>query len=438
MPEAARRYTAVAIVLHWAIATAIVGNILLGWWMGNAVEVSETQARAIAAFQLHKSLGLTILVLSLLRLAWRLLNPPPPLPAAMPVWEKFAARATHWAFYALMIGIPLSGWLYVSTQWRGTNPLNVPTLWFGAFEVPHLFGLNEVAREQRSAYAATAFNVHGYLAWSAAGLLVLHVAAALKHHFLNRDGVLAHMVPGLTVRGDPAPLLDRRRTVILSAGLGAIVLGAAAILLALFRTPLASTVAVATAGPAAAAIAPGPATTSSDAGVLPLGLSVWNFAPARGEIFFSGTHAGVAFRGRFTRWSAALRFDAADLAQSSVSASIETGSATDGVPLHDETLPQAEWFDVAHYPSAAFRSTRITARDAQHYDIEGTLTLKNRELAVVPPLLLKFENGAAIITGKFEIDRHDADLGLESDPQAEYVSRKIGVEVRVEGDTNRP
>ena len=90
----AQRYTAVAIVLHWAIALAIFGMIALGWWMGDALEDSATQAQAIAAFQLHKSIGLSVLVLSLARLGWRLINPPPPLPAGMKAWER-AGRHGH-------------------------------------------------------------------------------------------------------------------------------------------------------------------------------------------------------------------------------------------------------------------------------------------------------------------------------------------------------
>src|SRR3954467_2972507 len=106
MTEVRAQYTAVAIVLHWAIATAIVFNLLLGWWMAHAIDEVDTKARAIVAFQLHKSLGLTVLFLTALRLLWRLAHKAPPLPAAMPRWERWAAHLTHWAFYALLIVVP--------------------------------------------------------------------------------------------------------------------------------------------------------------------------------------------------------------------------------------------------------------------------------------------------------------------------------------------
>lgn len=409
-------YTAVAIVLHWAIAAAIVANLLLGWWMQDAFEAQETQARAIAAFQLHKSLGLTILVLSLLRLAWRLFHRPPAMPAAMPGWERCAAKATHWVFYGLMVVIPLSGWLYVSTQWRGLAPLNVPTLWFGLFEVPHLFGLNETAREMRQSYAGLALNAHFYLAWGMAALLVLHVGAALKHHFVNRDEVLANMLPLLQAPNMPASLPSRPRRLVLASGSLMIFTAAAALALALLKTP----------GAAPAAATPVIENLPPDLGNSP---AAWSVNPDS-EIVFSGVHAGTKFTGRFTRWRAGIQFDAANLADSRITAVIETGSARDGDTLHEETLPQAEWFDVAQHPTATFRSTGIRASGPDHYEVSGTLTIKNRELAV-SPLNLTLSGDQLTLDGRTRISRREANMGMESDPDAAYVSAEIEVNVKL-------
>lgn len=415
--SASPRYTAVAIVLHWAIAAAIIANLLLGWWMRGAIETAETQARAIAAFQLHKSLGLTILVLSLLRLAWRLFHPPPALPAAMPGWERFAAKAAHWAFYGLMVAIPLSGWLYVSTQWRGLAPLNVPTLWFGLFEVPHLFGLSEMARELRQTFAGFAFDAHFYLAWGMAVLLVLHVAAALKHHFVNRDEVLANMLPLVKAPNQPVSARDWPRRMALMTGTALILIAAAAFSLAVFRTPGA-----AVAGATAIGDLPPSEGTESAA-------TAWSVSPDS-EIIFSGENAGVPFKGRFTRWRAGIQFDPENPAGSSITAVIETGSASDGDPLHEETLPQAEWFDVANHPTATFRSTAIRARGDGGYDLEGTLRIKDREIRV-SPLNLTLAGDQLAIAGRTLISRREANLGMESDPDAIYVSGEIAVDVRM-------
>jgi len=387
MSEPAARYTAVAVVLHWAIAAAIVLNLALGWWMHRAIEEPRWAAAAIAAFQLHKSVGLTVLVLSLLRLAWRLAHRPPPLPAAMRAWEGWAARAAHWAFYALMVLLPFSGWLYASTQWREDGPLAVPTLWFGWFEVPHLFGLDELTPAVRAKLSGVLEDTHQTLAWAMAGLLALHVAAALKHRFLERDFVLASMRP--------------------RAGLAIAVLTLGAIGATLLITPRG-------AGPA-------PDIRGTAGG--------WVVDPAS-EIAFSGTQAGQPFRGRFTRWQADLRFDPLSARVVTVAAIVDTASATDGVALHDSTLPQGEWFDVARYPHARFVATRIAPRPGGGHTVEGALSIKDRVIPV-PPLDLAVDGEVLRISGRFQFDRADANLGMESDPGGEYVSRRILVEVDV-------
>ena len=162
----AQRYSAVAIILHWAIAFAILFNLVLGFWMHLTADSGHATQAVFQAFQLHKSVGLSVLALSLVRLAWRLTHKPPPLPAAMPAWEAFAARATHWAFYLLMIAIPLTGWLYVSAGWSHEQhrAFNVPTIYFGLFPVPHLFGLGEQSLAARSATANASFTAHYLLA----------------------------------------------------------------------------------------------------------------------------------------------------------------------------------------------------------------------------------------------------------------------------------
>lgn len=434
-PDGADRYTAIAVVLHWAIAVAIIGNGFIGWWMRGAIEAQDTQARAIVAFQLHKSIGLTVLALSLLRLVWRLLHRPPSLPSGMPAWQRFAAKATHWTFYALMIGIPLSGWLYVSTQWRGSAPLNVPTLWFGLFEVPHLLGLNDAARGLRTKLAGVTVDAHWVLAWGSAAMLVLHVGAALKHHLVNRDQVLAQMVPGLrtTTAVAPSPL-DRRRVATLAGGFTAIGAATAAVVITLIRGPVAGIAATrngAQDGPVATLVAPRAAEPDGAPSTLTSALPVWTIDPVRSEIAFSGVHAGVPFRGRFARWSAQINFDPAGFEQSHIAAKFETASVTDGFPLHDQTLPLTEWFDSSRYPIARFRLTRMQRVDNDRYDIEGTLTIKGHEMAL-QPLRLVVAGDRMTISGHFKVDRRVADLGMESDPDAAWVSREIAVEVRVE------
>lgn len=166
-------YSRVAMWLHWIIGLAIIANIAI--------------ALADLPMPWHKSLGLTVLVLSLARWVWRLGHRPPPLPATVKSWEKGLAHALHWTFYLLIVLIPLSGWAMSSgaTQRR---PLN----WFGLFDVPYL------PIERGGALYGTAHEFHEIFGLAMIGLILLHVAAALKHQFIDRDDVVHRMLPVVT------------------------------------------------------------------------------------------------------------------------------------------------------------------------------------------------------------------------------------------------
>ena len=189
-----RRYTTVAIFLHWLIAVSIIAMLATGLWMVDAIKVPETQALAYDTYQFHKSLGITILALTALRILWRWLNPPPPLPAEMGTVARFAAHATHGLFYALMLALPLTGWAMVSA-----SPFQIPTIIFGLFELPHITPLEQV--QDKAAVEAQIKMVHDLAGKLMIGLLLLHVAAALKHQFVDRDHLMARMIPGLATKG---------------------------------------------------------------------------------------------------------------------------------------------------------------------------------------------------------------------------------------------
>lgn len=413
-----KQYSAISIILHWAIALAIVGNFVLGWWMHHAVDEPDSRSLAIHAYQIHKSLGLTILALSLLRLGWRLLHRPPPLPAAMPAWEQAASRITHWAFYGFMILIPLSGWIYVSTQWRDGAPLNVPTLWFGLFEVPHLFGLHDIAVESRQWMASAGEEAHELMAKAMMLLLVLHIAAAVKHHFVDRDLVLRRMLPILRDRGAiDQPETSGVRRMVLVAGFIGILAGTLAVIAALFvpsdTDPVAATSGI---------------TTAAD--------SEWRIDPDNSSIRFSGTHAGNPFEGRFTRWQGEIQLDPLKPDESFAKVVVYTDSATDGVPLHDRSLPKSEWFDVANHSTAVAQTTKIQPDGDDRYTMAGLLTIKGRDIPV-SPFTLETEGDRLTISGITQVDRAAADLGMESDPSARWVSAAIEVQVDIQA-TRRP
>jgi cytochrome b561 len=183
-----RGYSALSITLHWLIALLILGNLAGGFLASDLLDstVAEERQAGFRLIQLHKSFGLTVLMLSVLRLGLRLVEGFPPLPAHMTATERLLARVTHRGFYLLMLAIPLAGWVMVSA-----SPLNLPTFWFGLFPWPHL------PTGTDAALARAAGGAHEALAIGAILLILLHVAGALKHQLLDRDEVLARMLPFL-------------------------------------------------------------------------------------------------------------------------------------------------------------------------------------------------------------------------------------------------
>ena len=170
------RYTKVAIWLHWAIGLAVIANI--GLAMLTEGLPRETHR---AAMGLHKALGITILVLALARILWRLFHRPPPLPVGTPRWEIWTSRIVHFLFYALLILLPLSGWVWMSAADR---PIDV----FGLFTLPSIVApdkaLGDVMHERHEAMGLTML-----------ALVIIHLLAVAKHQFIDRNRQLSRMNP---------------------------------------------------------------------------------------------------------------------------------------------------------------------------------------------------------------------------------------------------
>lgn len=173
-PAAPAAYTRTAVVLHWAVAALIV----IGFVMGQVMTDLAMSPLKLRLYSWHKWLGITVLMLVVLRLIWRLTHRPP-APPPMPAWQRKAARATHALLYVLMLAIPLSGWLFSSAA-------GVPTVLYGLWQLPDLVARDETLAD-RLRFIHVALN-NGLLA-----LVLLHVAAAVKHQFIDRDGLMARM-----------------------------------------------------------------------------------------------------------------------------------------------------------------------------------------------------------------------------------------------------
>ena len=182
MKGSLQRYTSVAIALHWLIAAVILGTFLLGQYM-TSLQLSPAKLKL---YSYHKWIGVTIFLLVLARLAWRLAHRPPAPPASMPAWQHSAAGIAHFFLYALTMAIPISGWLMSSAS-------GFQVVYLGMVPIPDVLAKNKEMAEQLK-------ELHEALNWLMVLVVALHVAAALKHHLVDRDDVLRRMLPFLKQR----------------------------------------------------------------------------------------------------------------------------------------------------------------------------------------------------------------------------------------------
>jgi cytochrome b561 len=177
------RYTGVAIALHWIVALLILGSFVVGTYMV-ALDLSPWKLKV---YSWHKWTGVSIFLLVALRLAWRITHRPPALPEATPEWQRHAAAIAHALLYLLMVAVPISGWVMSSAG-------GFPVVYFGVWQLPDLVGKDKELFELMK-------SVHFALNKALLALVLLHVAAALKHHYVDRDDVLARMLPLLKPKG---------------------------------------------------------------------------------------------------------------------------------------------------------------------------------------------------------------------------------------------
>ncbi len=379
-----QRYSYTAITLHWLIALLLAFQIALGW----ALE-GNSSPELFARYQLHKSIGITILLLSLARLAARLFTSRPPASDG-PVWTRVLANTVHWLFYLVVILAPLTGWLLVSTA-----RVQVPTLLYGLIPWPHL----PVGRSLHE----PAESIHGAMAWLAIGLFALHIAGALRHQWLLGKPELQRMIP--FARGKAA-----------GVAIAALALVGAAFVAGQTVYPERTRPAAEKASlPVATPIAPAaPAekageTTATEATeetpeVTTQPLADWTVASG-GRLGFTARWNGEAVDGRFDRWRAAIRFSPDALAKSTIRVTVDLASADTGDGQRDDSLKSSDFFDVGAHPSAVF-----TARDIRHlggdrYEARGTLDLRGVSKPATLRFTLRIDGDRARVAGTARVDR---------------------------------
>jgi cytochrome b561 len=376
--DAAATYTGTAKLLHWAVAAAVIALLALGLVM---TRVAMPLGEKFTLYQLHKSIGLTVLALMIVRAWWRLFHPAPALPSTMPALERRAAHVAHAAFYVLLIAMPISGWLMVSA-----SPLPLPTRYFGLFTVPHLELLAALPIAARRPYFDALRELHMVLGFTLLALVAVHVAAALRHQLVLRDGLLGRMLPG-------------RR----GAALVAIALGLAAG--DGVRSPL-----------------------------LAQEAPRWTVDPAKSSITAEAVAAGQRYPVRFEAFTAEIRFDPAAPERTRVAVTIKTASARTGTGDIDSELAGAEWFNARQFPEATFAADKAEKTGDGAYKLTGTLTIKGKSRPVDVPFRLGLQGIRAKAEGEAVVDRIDFGVGPAGPVAGAVIDRPVRVRLVIEAD----
>lgn len=369
-------YSAVAMALHWLIGLAIIGMLALGWIM---TDMPNSNPDKFALFQLHKSIGISILLLAIFRLIWRLTHTVPPHPPNAKPWQVKLAKGLHILLYALMILMPLTGWVIIST-----SAFKIRTLLFGAVPWPSLPFLAEL--ENKKAINDLFGDVHGLLAYAIVAAAALHAAAALKHHFVDRDGVLLRMLPQ-SLHG----ILKRLNGTAVSVLL--------ALCLAL----------------------PTPAHAGHP----------WKIDYEHSRLGFSGVQSGEKFNGEFKKFTVDLDFDPAHPDDGAVTTVIDIASATAGSHERDSYLPQHDWFDTSAFPQAKFSAGHIRSTGDNCFLAPGTLTIKDKSHNVDLPFCLRVVNDITYASGQITVRRSDYNIGINQWDDEEVVSKNVTVIINI-------
>jgi cytochrome b561 len=382
-------YNSTARYLHWLIAGLIILQFVLAEWAESAEDAGRT-LKQLSLLANHKSVGMTILMLGALRAIWRLTHAAPPMPRSMAVWQQWTAKATHGAFYVLLFALPISGWLMSSASAYSVS-------WFSLFTFPDLVGadadLKGVLEEVHEVFAQLLFV-----------LALVHVSAALVHHFYTRDDVLE----GMLSRGG------------VLAGL--LVVAGGIWLLGFTSNPLPASPQETARSPIAATLDPAQVKVST--------LPVWSIDPGTSSIVFTAEQAGAEFTGRFARWEGVIQFDPERLDESAARVTVHLASVDTRDAERDNTLAEAEWFGEGQAVFQASRFRQIA--DLEFETTDATLSL----LDAVHPVQLRFSvagQGPTLrLRGRARLDRLALGIGTGEWTDTTWVGQFVDVDVEVQ------
>lgn len=382
-----RAYGWVARLFHWSIALLILGAMGLGLYANNLPRGSQEALQAIfQTFSVHKTIGVVVLILAVLRILWTLAQPHPRPLHPNRALENFLAGAVHWGLWTGMVIMPLSGWLLHSAAPGGFSRI----LWPLGQRLP-MIPENAALAERFAAFHETGW-------WVLAGLVVLHVAGALKHALIDRDGTLSRMAGNPDSAPLPPPAAPQRLRHVLAALLGlALWIGVAGL----------STLAPEEDADEVPAVAPSTASTAATAPASSGTAPVWTVQ--QGELAIQVSQSGSPVQGRFATWQAAITFDpdsrSGHVEATADIASLELGSVAG-------TAKGAEFLNAAAHPTATFSADILPpATEGGTEVLKGTMTIAGKAMPLEFPATITTQGDTATARGQFRLDRRDYGVG---------------------------
>ena len=386
------QYSKISQLLHWLIAGLIIGQFVLAK-LAERAEHNDSVVQQLALLANHKSIGMTILMLAVIRLIWRRLNPPPALPKSMPAWQLSASAWAHRTIYLLLFFIPLSGWLMSSATAYSVS-------WFNLFAFPDLVAADK-------GLAGVLHQAHEISTKLLFVIVVLHVLAALKHHYIDKDEILLRMA-------------NKTNWLILfsSAALVALVLGQP----------------VSKAKPVNAVPLSSISTIDNSEQVRPSKVSdmtAWDIDFQDSHIKFSGDQAGAPFEGSWQRWQAEIKFDAEHLEESFFNVIIEVASVSSDDQERDEYIVDPDFFDVANHAEVRFFAEGFVVNEDGRYQTEGQLSMKGLTKAAKFVFTVEEVDGQQLLIGESKLDRLAWNIGIGDWADTTWVGQEVAVNVRV-------
>ncbi len=406
--------------IHWLMAFLILLMVFLGW------RFDDKDTFLLNRANLHKSIGILILLLTFLRVGLRLAYKAPPEPP-MPGWQLWAAKILHVGFYVVMIALPISGWLMVSTSAREIPFFGIP---WPHLPVPQTHDAHETFETVHGLFAKLIFYV----------MIPLHVLAALKHQFVDKDTVVEHMVPGLT----PRPILNYRWLLPIGVMVLAVALG-----FGIYRgqplpsgetAPPPQTEVVAGAVPESKVVSEAVSqevSSSASSSSETVAVTTWTVDKSATTIAFSTTFSGEAINGGFGSYTTNIAFDPEQLNRSHVKVTIDLSSVNSGDADRDGTLKSDAFFNIAATPKAVFEAASFTKTDATHFVARGKLTMRGTTRPLDLPFTLNIDSGVATMSGTVDLDRTAFGVGTGDWAKTDSVPAKVTVTINLKAKASK-